>query len=309
MRRAAPAGVSCQGAPGAWTHPCKPQPCVRQGGGSSQACGRARLRGRSRPASERCARAGSDGRVRGQRHPSMLPCTATGARSRHWKVMRRMGARVVCSQRACARPGAAKAGRACAAARRRGEHRAGVTQCTPSSSIHTQTCKCAFAPYTRGQRGLPQIERMRADSVSHRAPPGRQSPSAVLAAQRPSRAGAGGMAGEAPAPWSAARRTPAAAGGRRSARARRGRRRSSWPTRAAPWPRTARPGARPTPRPPAVAPPAAGLRGARSLREARRQHPPQEHRLQACTAHAGCAAPNRHSVSRSVGAGAGRLHA
>ena len=31
----------------------------------------------------------------------MLPCTATGARSTHWKVMRRMGTRVVCSQRAC----------------------------------------------------------------------------------------------------------------------------------------------------------------------------------------------------------------
>jgi len=172
MRRAAPAGVSCQGAPGAWTHPCKPQPCVRQGGGSSQACGRARLRGRSRPASERCARAGSDGRVRGQRHPSMLPCTATGARSRHWKVMRRMGARVVCSQRACARPrpGAAKAGRACAAARRRGAHRAGVTQCTPSSSIHTQHANVPSHLHA-GTAWSTTDERVRADSVSHRAPP------------------------------------------------------------------------------------------------------------------------------------------
>ena len=34
----------------------------------------------------------------------MLPCTATGARSTHWKVMRRMGTRVVCSQRACTLP-------------------------------------------------------------------------------------------------------------------------------------------------------------------------------------------------------------
>jgi len=64
----------------------------------------------------------SDWRVRGRRHPSMLPCTATGARSRHWKVMRRMGARVVCSQRACARaPGRGSGGprvRGGAAARR-----------------------------------------------------------------------------------------------------------------------------------------------------------------------------------------------
>jgi len=172
MRRAAPAGVSCQGAPGAWTHPCKAQPCVRQGDGSSQSCAAPGRGAAGRPASERCERAGLDGRARGRRHPSMLPCTATGARSRHWKVMRRMGARVVCSQRACARPrpGAAKAGRACAAARRRGAHRAGVTQCTPSSSIHTQHANVPSHLHA-GTAWSTTDERVRADSVSHRAPP------------------------------------------------------------------------------------------------------------------------------------------